>query len=108
MATTTPTKSALAAKAFMDEATDLGFQVSVKPGLVTIRKHFAPGDRDAYVACDMDGPVLLRQVPTVASGSTWGTDGATVGGYVGLSNGTYRLNTSGVAKRFTSALAKLI
>lgn len=107
MATTAPTASTLAA-AFMAEATDLGFQVSVKPGLVTIYQSFTPGDRDAYVRCDGDGPVLLLQCPIVAPGSTWGTDGASVGGHAGLVGGYYRLNTSGVSKRFTTALAKLI
>ena len=108
MATTTLTKSTLAAQAFLAEATDLGFTVSVKPGMVTIRKTFAPGDRDAYVACDGDGPGLLLSVPCNAPGSTWGTDGASVGGAAGLSGGYYRLNVSGVAKRFTNALAKII
>ena len=92
---------------FVNACADAGFSFYCKPGLVTIRKSFAAGDAAAYVRCDGDGPSVLALVPCVSAGSTWGTDGASVGGAAGLSGGYYRLNVSGVSKRFTTALAKL-
>lgn len=85
-----------------------GFTVHVKPGQVTIVKQFTPGDRDAFVACDGDGPHHLAAVPCTQSGSMWGTDGGSVGGMIAIDTGVYRLNQSGVSKRFTTALARLI
>lgn len=108
MATATKSTATVEAEAFVDAAHAAGFHVSVKPGLVTIRATFEPGDRDAYVAFDGDAEGLLAGVPTVTSGSTWGTDSASVGGYAGLNGGYYRLQKSGVSKRFTTALAKVL
>lgn len=101
METTTPAE-------FLANCQDLGFTPSVKRGLVSIRKGFAPGDSKAFVACDGDGPSLLSQVPIVSAGSTWGTDGATVGGMAAIKNGSYRLNVSGVSVRFTNKLGALL
>lgn len=102
------TNTTTTAAEFLAEARSLGFSVSAKPGIVTITRCFAPGDSAAFVACDGDGPALLASVPTVASGSVWGTDGASVGGMVAIQNGRYKLNVSGVSKRFTTAIVKLL
>lgn len=98
--------TALEAEAFLSAATADGFTVSVKPGLVTIKASFTPGDRDAYVAHDGTAYGLLAGLHTVAPGSTWGTTSDGVGGHAGLTGGYYRLSKSGVSKRFTTALAK--
>lgn len=108
--TKTPTAAAVAAKAFVDKATEAGFTVTVKKfpdAVVTIETTFTPGDRDAFVAADGTGPMLMLDVPTVTYGTTWGTDGGGVGGHAGMTGGYYRLNKSGVAKRFANAVAAM-
>lgn len=92
---------------FIAACESAGFSYSCKPGIVTVRRSFTPGDAAEYVRCDGDGPSLLALVPITSAGSTWGTDGASVGGAVGLRDGHYRLNVSGASKRFTTALAKV-
>lgn len=106
--TTNQKTQSITAEAFLADAKAHGFRVSVKLGLVTIHKTFEPGDTAAYVTADGDGPAVLSGVPVTGPGSTWGTDGASVGGAAGLSGGYYRLNVSGVSKRFTNALTKLV
>lgn len=106
METTTVTPNGIAS-AFHATVTSRGFTIHVKPGLVTIKASFAPNDRSAYVAHDMDAYGLLAMLPTTASGSVWGTTSDGVGGHAGLVGGYYRLSKSGVSKRVTSALAKL-
>lgn len=106
--TTTKKTPATQAAEFLAAAKSDGFDVFVKPEMVTIRKNFTPGDRDAYVRCDMDGPSVLSLAPMIYPGTTWGTDGATIGGHAGLTGGYYRLNKSGVSRRFCTALAKLL
>lgn len=101
----TPTELA---SIFATECKARGFSFRVKGGdIVTVERSFAPGDRSAFVDCDCDGPSLLSMVPVNRPGSTWGTDGGSVGGMSAITNGRYYLNQSGVAKRFASALAKL-
>lgn len=106
MATAKPTTTELV-EAFVTAAREAGFAWSIRGTVVTITKSFEPGDADAFVAADGDGPSVLWLVPIVASGSVWGTDGGSVGGAAGLAQGTYRLNVSGVSKRFAAALAKV-
>lgn len=107
MATATATELATE---FLTEATNAGFTVTVKAfpdRVVTIETAFTPGDRDAYIAADGAAGALMLAVPTVTYGTTWGTDGSGVGGHAGMAGGYYRLNKSGVSKRFANALAKL-
>lgn len=105
-------KTAEAAERFVKECEAAGFSVSVKThgtdAVVTVSASFTPGDTAAYVRCDGTGPLLLCQVPTVTYGSTWGTDGASVGGHAGLSGGYYRLSKSGCSKRFATAVSRLV
>lgn len=82
-----------------------GFSYSCKESIVTVYKSFAAGDKAAYCDADMVAGDLLALVPA-SGGSVWGTDGATIGGAVGLSGGYYCLNVSGVSKRFTKELCK--
>lgn len=109
MATSTAVKApsaATQARSFAEACERDGFSFSVRGDIVSVTKTFTPGDSDAYVACDGDGPCLLAMVPS-SGGSTWGTDGGSVGGMVAIKNGRYRLNVSGVAKRFVNALSKI-
>lgn len=110
MTNTTTPKSTAADQAarFLTECREAGFTVSGGAGIVSISKSFTPGDRAAYVECDGTGPLLLAMVPKTGPGSTWGTDGGSIGGFSGLTNGHYRLKSSGCSRRFTAALVKLL
>lgn len=93
-------------QAFVAAARAGGWRIEVKCGTtVTITKHFPAGDKAAYCDADMTAFGILALVPA-RGGSTWGTDGASVGGHVGLTNGYYTLNKSGTGKRFIDALRK--
>jgi len=92
---------------FISECKLEGFSWSVVCGsVVRITKTFTPGDKDAFTACDMMASSVLAFAP-LKGGSVWGTDGGSVGGHAGLTNGEFVLNKSGDGKRFISALKKL-
>lgn len=82
-----------------------GWTIARAGAVVTIEKHFTPGDRAAFCAADSEGYSLLAMLPA-RGGSTWGTDGGSIGGHVALTNGHYTLNVSGVGARVAAALAR--
>ena len=87
-------------------ANDKGFSVSVNRSTLSVRKTFTPGDHDAYTQAEGDANTILGMVRMVEPGSVWGTDGASVGGHIGLTNGYMELHKSGCSKRVLSAIAK--
>jgi len=88
--------------------TSCGYHVRAAGCVVTISRNFTPGDMSAFTDCDMVGPSFLDRLPTTSPGSTWGTDGGSVGGYSAVKHGCYTLNRSGISKRVVSQLAKLL
>ena len=94
------------AREFIDACRAAGFGWSVRDTIVTVSKTFTPGDRDAFVECDVTAPHLLSLVPRSSAGSTWGTDGGSVGGMIALENGRFVLNRSGCNKRVVKALVE--
>jgi len=88
-------------------ARSLGYRLTARGCIVTLTKRFAAGDLAAFADCDMTAPSLLAQLPATSPGSTWGTDGASVGGYSAVKHGAYTLNRSGISKRIVAKLAKL-
>ena len=99
-----PTESAMQ---FIETCKKMGWAWSAEGTIVRINKRFEKGDLDAYCNCDIDAPYILGMVPVTSPGSVWGTDGGSVGGYVGAQNGYYQLNVSGASKRFVAAVKKL-
>lgn len=69
-------------------------------GVIEVECTFAPGDRDAYIAAEVNAGYLLREVPRVSYGSTWGSTSDGVGGHAALTSGVFHLCVSGVSKRF--------
>jgi hypothetical protein len=105
-ASTKPSAKELA-REFHDACVSRGWRYSASGDIVTIRKSFTPGDREAYVECDMSAYDILSIAP-LKGGSVWGTDGGSIGGMVGLNGGYYTLNKSGKGgKTFIAELAKL-
>jgi len=94
---------AAAARAFAAAVKSAGWGYAVRDGIVTIRKHFAPGDQAAFVRLDGEYYGLLSMVPA-RGGSIWGTDGSGVGGYSAVLHGEFVMNVSGVSKGFAAAL----
>lgn len=84
-----------------------GFSIRVNGATITVHKTFPPGDKDAYTKAESEANDILGMVPMKTPGSVWGTDGASVGGHVGLTNGYMTLNKSGCGKRVLNAIAKL-
>lgn len=102
---TTKTTTAGQLGLFLSAAREHGFTVSIaSENVVRITKAFAPGDNDAFIACDMFGGNVLALAP-LRGGSVWGTDGGSVGGAYALNHGRYTLNKSGTSKRFMRLLA---
>jgi hypothetical protein len=93
-------------RAFIASAKRYGFSIESNGGeVVTIRRRFAPNDVEAYRECDMIGPGLFDYLKP-RGGSCWGTDGGSIGGAIGLRDGYYKLNQSGVPKRYVAELLK--
>jgi hypothetical protein len=99
-------KAAVAAREFAAACKAAGWQYAVREGIVTIRKHFAPGDEAEFVRLDGEYYGLLALVPA-RGGSIWGTDGGGVGGYSAILHGCFTMNVSGVNKGFAAALAAI-
>jgi hypothetical protein len=101
----TKTQAQIQVEAFINACLDNGFSWEIaSPSILRIKKHFTPNDKNAYCECDMMGESVLSYAP-LKGGSIWGTDGGSVGGHIGLTNGYYELNKSGEGKRFMLALA---
>ncbi len=88
-------------------ARNLGFIVVADGCIVRLLGRFNAGDAAGFTHCDMFAGGLLAELPATQSGSTWGTDGASVGGAAALRSGCFQLNRSGISKRVVIALAKL-
>jgi hypothetical protein len=93
---------------FLTHCADNGLTIErAGDGVITLCKHFAPGDKAAYTKAETDCSILYS-VPAVKSqSSVWGTDGGSVGGYVGLTGGYMRLNKSAPKARWIAELNKL-
>jgi len=98
-------KSKTQAEQFLFAAAELGFVAHVRNDLVELRAYFTPGDRAAFARLDSQAESLMADLPSTRAGSTWGTQGHTVGGHAALVNGAYCLKRSGVSKRLLNALA---
>lgn len=84
-----------------------GFSIRADGCVVSLAKQFTPGDLSAFSDCDSAAPMHLASLPRTQLGSTWGTDGNSVGGYSAVKHGQYCLKTSGVSKRVVAKLAKI-
>ena len=89
------------------KAKEYNFNVSCGGTVLSVRKRFTPGDKMAYTCAESEANTLLGMVPRTEPGSTWGTDGGSVGGAIGLQGGYMELNRSGCSKRVIKAIQKL-
>jgi hypothetical protein len=92
---------------FFNKAKGYGVEIEIRGDILTLSKRFAVGDSNGFVGAETDCG-LIYEAPQTRAGSTWGTDGGSVGGLSALQNGRMVLNRSGVSKRWLSKLAKLM
>jgi hypothetical protein len=95
------------AQTAINKAKEYGFSIRVHGATVTVHKQFTPGDKDAYCKAEGEANDILDIIPMKTAGSIWGTDGASIGGHVGLTNGYMTLNKSGCGKRVLNAIHKI-
>jgi hypothetical protein len=76
--------------------------------VITLSKTFPIGNTEEFREIDILAESLMLQLPTTSPGSTWGTQGSTVGAGAALNNGVYVLKKSGVSKRVLNALRRLM
>lgn len=97
------------AQLLIDTAERTNWKLSCNPdsGSISVTRIFTKGDIEAYMDADNSWGEVLSLAPMTRSGSGWGTDSASVGGAVGLDNGYYRMNKSGISKTVIAQLQKL-
>lgn len=100
---TTPTEHA---KNFLASCAKYGFRFEVTQSVVTIGKKITPGSNEEFRNAECDASCIFDHVP-LRGGSTWGTDGGSIGGAVAIKNGYFKLNKSGNGKAFSNAVKKL-
>lgn len=111
MTTATATKSATStptvqAQTIRETADANNVRLTVRGDIVTVSATFTPGDRAAFIVAEMACNAVLATVRQTRSGSVWGTDSNSVGGFIGMSAGRVTLNKSGADKRVVKILAK--
>lgn len=73
--------------------------------VITLCKRFRPGDTAAY--CRAESEVgIIYSIRQTEPGSTWGTDGASIGGHAGLTGGYMRLHRSGCSRKVLAIIKK--
>ncbi len=93
-------------KTFVAECRQRGVTIeSVTGSVLTLFKAFTPGDKSGYCKAESDVGIIYT-VRQTEPGSTWGTDGGSIGGHVGLQGGYMRLHRSGCSKRWLAELQK--
>ena len=101
---TTPTDTV---NEFMGMLERSGFRLERASGcVVTVCKPIERESNESFCEADMMCPIYA--LPQTQPGSTWGTDGGSIGGLSAMRSGMYRMNRSGVDRRVVKMLAKRI
>jgi hypothetical protein len=87
-------------------AKEYGCRVEVRGDILTVTKTFTPGSASEYTGAESDVSSVIYTLPQKSAGSTWGTDGGSIGGMVGMNGGYMKLNRSGGSKLVLKALVK--
>ena len=90
---------------FIAACKEYGFVFEARGTIVTIRRNFIPSTA-TYGQTEMASSIVLGYVPA-KGGSTWGSDGGSIGGAMAMQTGRFVMNVSGVSKRFINALKKI-
>lgn len=87
-------------------AAALGLAVSGRDGIISVSGKFTPGDTEAYRKMESDANTILRMFRQVRPGSIWGNDSGSIGGAIGLKNGSFILHKSGCEKRLVARFGR--
>lgn len=93
------------AEAFRVKCAELGFEWIASGCVLRLMKRIVPDSASAFADAETDASIILGMVPQTEPGSVWGTDGLSVGGASAMATGNFRMNKSGVSRRFMAALA---
>lgn len=102
------TKSEVIASEIVEMSKKLGWRIEVRGQILTIKKSIRPGSNEDFVRADGEYWSILGMLPTTSPGSSWGTDGGSVGGLSAMQGGTFTMNKSGGSIRVLKALAKMM
>lgn len=86
------------ASEFIAKAKELGFSYCISGCIVKVNKNFTPRDPAAFGKAESNANTLLSIIPRSSPGSIWGTDGSSVGGFLGFEQGYMELCKSGCNK----------
>ncbi len=93
-------------ESFIEQCKAAGVVIErVQPCLITLSKPFEAGSAAGFTGAETDVS-LIYEVPQSSAGSTWGTDGGSIGGAVALKTGVMRLNRTGCNKVWLKKLIK--
>ena len=92
---------------FVEICRENGYTINCRETIVSIVKHFTPGDIAAFRDCDMEAGGFLAML-NARGGSVWGTDGGSIGGAVAIQSGRFCLNVSGVPARVAAAVKSFL
>ena len=95
------------AEAILAEADKHGFAVVVRGEILTLMKDIATNDSESFNRADSTYFSVMAKLPVTRPGSTWGTDGGSVGGLSAMRSGRFVMNKSGGNKLVLKELAKL-
>lgn len=102
------TKSEVVAQSILDAANKYGWRVEVRGDILSIKKSIKPNDNESFCIADSEYWSILSLLPSTSAGSTWGTDGGSIGGLSAMNSGTFKMNKSGGSVRVLKALAKMV
>jgi hypothetical protein len=94
------------AKQIKQTAVELGWTLTVRNSVLTIKKRISGNDE--FCRADMEYYSILGLLPSTSPGSIWGTDGGGVGALSAMKSGVFTMNKSGGNKRVLSALSKIL
>lgn len=88
---------------FAAKCKERGITIDVHGGILRLSQRFQAGSNEAFTNAETDVSIIY-EAPQTEPGSTWGTDGGSVGGASAMSTGLFYLNRSGVSKRWLKGL----
>jgi hypothetical protein len=94
------------AKQIKQTAVELGWTLTVRNSVLTIKKRISGNDE--FCRADMEYYSILGLLPSTSPGSIWGTDGGGIGALSAMKSGVFTMNKSGGNKRVLSALSKIL
>jgi hypothetical protein len=91
---------------FAAKCAERSITIEIRGGILRLSQRFQAGSNEAFTAAETDVSIIY-EAPQTEAGSTWGTDGGSIGGASAMNTGLFYLNRSGVSKRWLKGLATI-